>query len=139
MELELLNIVSEKAGSSRERADLDELRRYAKAVAEVEAEQVRQTGKHILSRSALDEMEASEDARERVFILQSRFCRRAETASEAVESIIDFEREELDFLHLLADLATQSERSRLRPLIQTKEQLVAGMETFLSTWREARD
>lgn len=138
MELELLNIVSEKAGSSRERSDLDELRRYAQAVAEVEAEQVRQTGKHILSRAALDEMEVSEDARERVFIIQSRFCRRAESACEAVESIIDFEREELHFLHLLADLASQSEQSRLRPLIETKEQLVVGMETFLSTWNKSR-
>jgi len=134
MELELLNIVSSKTSDPRERADLEELRRYAMAVAEIEAEQVRQTGKHILSRSVFEEMEDSEDARERVFVIQSRFCERAESASEAVASIIDFEREELQFLHLLADLAGQAERSRLRPLIETKEQLVGGMENFLLTW-----
>lgn len=134
MELELLNIVSAKTTDPRERADLEELRRYAMAVAEVEEEQVRQTGKHILSRAVLEDIEESEDARERVFIIQSRFCERAESASEAVASIIDFEREELQFLHLLADLASQSERSRLQPLIETKEQLVGGMEHFLQSW-----
>ena len=134
MELELLNIATAKTANPRERADLEELRRYAMAVAEIEGEQVRQTGKHILSQLAMEGMEQTDDARERVFVIQSRFCERAESASEAVASIIDFEREELQFLLLLADLASQSERTRLQPLIETKKQLVGGMENFLQTW-----
>lgn len=135
MEIKLLDIVSEKTSNPRQLADLEELRLYALAVIRVEEQKSRESGKHLLSEEMLEEIGASSEAKGRVFGLQSRFCRRADSASEAVESIVGFEREELEFLHLLSNLATQGEQSRLQSLIRTKEQLVLNMELFVDNWK----
>ena len=135
MELKLLDIASEKATHPQQLADLEEIRRCALEVLHVEEHQLRESGAHRVCKTVLSDIEQSDDARVRVYMLQSRFCRRADTAGEAIGSIVGFERDELNFLHLLCDLASQHEQCRLKPLIQSKEQLVDGMESFVDTWK----
>jgi len=135
MEIQLFDIASEKTSDPQQLADLEELRRCALAVAEVEREQTidmtnNQPGPPIPAAPV-----ENEQTRGRVYVIQSRFCRRADSASEAIESLVGFEREELDFLHLLSDLAGYAEKSRLQPLIRSKEELVIGMELFVDTWK----
>ena len=133
MEINLLDIASQKTSDPRQLEDLDELRRCAQIVVEVERRQTTDTAAHQVNDAVLAELDDVEDAKGRVFVLQSRFCRRADTASEAIESIVGFEREELDFLHLLSDLSGHDEQSRLQPLLRSKEELVDGMEQFIDT------
>lgn len=135
MEIQLFDIASEKTSDPQQLEDLEELRRCALAVAEVEREQTidminNQPGPPIPAAPV-----ENEQTRGRVYVIQSRFCRRADSASEAIESLVGFEREELDFLHLLSDLAGYAEKSRLQPLIRSKEELVIGMELFVDTWK----
>lgn len=135
MEIQLFDIASEKTTDPQQLADLEELRRCALAVAEVEREQ---STEYTFSQPGPPIPEApveNEQTRGRVYVIQSRFCRRADSASEAIESLVGFEREELDFLHLLSDLAGYAEKSRLRSLIRSKEELVIGMELFVDTWK----
>lgn len=135
MEINLLDIASEKTCDPRQLEDLDQLRRYALAVADVERRQTSDTAAHQINQAVLAELDEMEHSKGRVFVLQSRFCRRAETASEAIQSIAGFEREELDFLHLLSDLSGHDEQSRLQPLLRSKEELVDGLEQFVDTWK----
>ena len=135
MEINLFDIASEKTSDPRQLDDLDELRRCALEVAEVERRQTTNTAAHQINDAVLAELDEIEEAKGRVFVLQSRFCRRADTASEAIQSIVGFEREELDFLHLLVDLSANDEKNRLQPLLQSKEELVDGMEQFVDTWK----
>jgi hypothetical protein len=135
MEINLLDIASEKTSDPRQLDDLDELRRCALEVAEVERRQTTNTAAHQINDSVLAELDEIEDAKGRVFVLQSRFCRRADTASEAIQSIVGFEREELDFLHLLSDLSGNDEQLRLQPLLRSKEELVDTMEQFVDNWK----
>jgi hypothetical protein len=135
MEINLLDIASEKTSDPRQLDDLEELRRCALEVAEVERRQTTNTAAHQINDAVLDELDEIEEAKGRVFVLQSRFCRRADTASEAIQSIVGFEREELDFLHLLSDLSGNDEQARLQPLLRSKEELVDGMEQFVDTWK----
>jgi len=135
MEVRLLDIVAGKTNDPRQLADIEEIRECALAVAEVEQSQAAESQRHQLNCAALDEISAEDDAKDKVFVIQSRFCQRAGTASEAVESIVEYERDELDFLHLLRDLATPNEQIRMQPLIRRKEQLVIGMELFVSSWK----
>jgi len=135
MEVNLLDIASEKTTDARQLEDLEELRRCAIAVAEVEKLEASTTAAHQINQSVLAELDEVEQAKGRVYVLQSRFCRRADTASEAIESIVGFEREELDFLHLLVDLSAHDEKNRLQPLLRSKEELVDGMEQFVDTWK----
>ena len=135
MEINLLDIASEKTSDPRQLDDLDELRRCALEVAEVERLQTTNTAAHQINDAVLAELDEIEEAKGRVFVLQSRFCRRADTASEAIQSIVGFEREELDFLHLLSDLSGYDEQARLQPLLRSKEELVDGMEQFVDTWK----
>ena len=135
MELNLLDIASKKTTHPQQLADLQEIRRCALDVRQVEERQLRQSGAHKIDKAVLHDLKPSEDAKGRVYLLQSRFCQRADTAEEAIESIVGFERDELNFLHLLCDLASQFEQSRLKPLIQSKELLVDGMESFVHTWK----
>jgi len=137
MEINLLDIASQKTSDPRQLEDLDELRRCAQIVVEVERRQTTDTAAHQVNDAVLAELDDVEDAKGRVFVLQSRFCRRADTASEAIESIVGFEREELDFLHLLSDLSGHDEQSRLQPLLRSKEELVDGMEQFIDTWKKS--
>ena len=136
MEINLLDIASQKTSDPRQLEDLAELRRCAKIVVEVERRQTADTASHQVNDAVLAELDEVEDAKGRVFVLQSRFCRRADTASEAIESIVGFEREELDFLHLLSDLSAHDEQARLQPLLRSKEELVDGMEQFIDTWKK---
>ncbi len=135
MEIKLFDIASEKTSDPNQLADLEELRRCALAVAEVERNQTTVKANCLLGQAVPKTQEDKEPTRGRVYVIQSRFCRRADSASEAIESIVGFEREELDFLHLLSDLAGQHEKTRLRPLIRSKEELVIGMELFVNTWK----
>ena len=135
MEINLLDIASEKTSDPRQLDDLDELRRCALEVAEVERRQTTNTAAHQINDAVLAELDEIEEAKGRVFVLQSRFCRRADTASEAIQSLVGFEREELDFLHLLSDLSGNDEQARLQPLLRSKEELVDGMEQFVDTWK----
>jgi hypothetical protein len=135
MEINLLDIASEKTSDPRQLDDLEELRRCALEVAEVERRQTTNTAAHQINDAVLAELDEIEEAKGRVFVLQSRFCRRADTASEAIQSIVGFEREELDFLHLLSDLSGYDEQARLQPLLRSKEELVDGMEQFVDTWK----
>ena len=135
MEINLLDIASEKTSDPRQLDDLEELRRCALVVAEVERRQTTNTSAHQINDAVLAELDEVEEAKGRVFVLQSRFCRRADSASEAIQSIVGFEREELDFLHLLSDLSGYDEQTRLQPLLRSKEELVDGMEQFVDTWK----
>jgi len=135
MEINLLDIASEKTSDPRQLDDLEELRRCALEVAEVERRQTTNTAAHQINDAVLAELDEIEEAKGRVFVLQSRFCRRADTASEAIQSIVGFEREELDFLHLLSDLSGNDEQVRLQPLLRSKEELVDTMEQFVDTWK----
>ena len=135
MEINLLDIASEKTSDPRQLDDLDELRRCALVVADVERRQTTNTAAHQINDAVLAELDEVEEAKGRVFVLQSRFCRRADSASEAIQSIVGFEREELDFLHLLSDLSGYDEQARLQPLLRSKEELVDGMEQFVDTWK----
>ena len=135
MEINLLDIASEKTSDPRQLDDLNELRRCALEVAEVERRQTTNTAAHQINDAVLAELDEIEEAKGRVFVLQSRFCRRADTASEAIQSIVGFEREELDFLHLLSDLSGNDEQVRLQPLLRSKEELVDTMEQFVDTWK----
>jgi hypothetical protein len=135
MEIYLFDIASEKTSDPRQLDDLDELRRCALEVAEVERRQTTNTAAHQINDAVLAELDEIEEAKGRVFVLQSRFCRRADTASEAIQSLVGFEREELDFLHLLSDLSGNDEQARLQPLLRSKEELVDGMEQFVDTWK----
>ena len=135
MEINLFDIASEKTSNPRQLDDLDELRRCALEVAEVERRQTTNTAAHQINDAVLAELDEIEEAKGRVFVLQSRFCRRADTASEAIQSIVGFEREELDFLHLLSDLSGYDEQARLQPLLRSKEELVDGMQQFVNTWK----
>jgi len=135
MEINLLDIASEKTSDPRQLEDLDELRRCALAVADVERRQTTNTAAHQINQAVLAELDEVEQSKGRVLVLQSRFCRRADTASEAIQSIVGFEREELDFLHLLSDLSGREEQSRLLPLLRSKEELVDGLEQFVDTWK----
>ena len=135
MEINLFDIASEKTSNLRQLDDLEELRRCALEVAEVERRQTTNTAAHQINDAVLAELDEIEEAKGRVFVLQSRFCRRADTASEAIQSIVGFEREELDFLHLLSDLSGYDEQARLQPLLRSKEELVDGMEQFIDTWK----
>ena len=137
MEINLLEIASQKTSDPRQLEDLDELRRCAQIVVEVERRQTTDTSAHQVNDAVLAELDDVEEAKGRVFVLQSRFCRRADTASEAIESIVGFEREELDFLHLLSDLSGHGEQARLQPLLRSKEELVDGMEQFIDTWKKS--
>lgn len=135
MEIQLFDIASEKTSDPKQLADLEELRRCALAVAEVEQEQTNTKTNNQPGPPTPGAPAENEQTRGRVYVIQSRFCRRADSASEAIESLVGFEREELDFLHLLSDLAGYAERSRLQPLIRSKEELVIGMELFVDTWK----
>jgi hypothetical protein len=135
MEIQLFDIASEKTSDPKQLADLEELRRCALAVAEVEREQTNTKTNNQPGPPTPGAPAENEQTRGRVYVIQSRFCRRADSASEAIESLVGFEREELDFLHLLSDLAGYAERSRLQPLIRSKEELVIGMELFVDTWK----
>jgi len=135
MEINLFDIASEKTSDPRQLEDLQELRRYALAVADVEQKQTNTTAPHLMNQPVMAELDEAEQAKGRIFVLQSRFCQRADTASEAIQSIVGFEREELDFLHLLSDLSGYDEQSRLEPLLRSKEELVDGMEQFVNTWK----
>ena len=135
MEIQLFDIASEKTSNPQQLADLDELRRCALAVAEIERKQTDERPVQQPDPPVSEAPTENEQTKGRVFVIQSRFCRRADSASEAIESIVGFEREELDFLHLLSDLAGCAEKTRLRPLIRSKEELVIGMELFVDTWK----
>jgi hypothetical protein len=134
MEAKLLEIASQKTSDPRQLDDLDELRRCALEVAEVERSQTMNTAAHQINDAVLAELDEVEQAKEQVLVLQSRFFRQADTATEAIQSIVGFEREELDFLHLLSDLSAHDEQSRLQPLLRSKEELVDGMMQFIETW-----
>ncbi len=134
METTLLDIASEKTSDPRQLDDLDELRRCVLAVADLERNQTMNTAAHQINEAVLAELDEVEQAKERVLVLQARFCRQADTASEAIQSLVGFEREELDFLHLLSDLSANDEQSKLRPLLRSKEELVDGMVQFIQTW-----
>lgn len=134
METTLLDIASEKTSDPRQLDDLDELRRCVLAVADLERNQTMNTAAHQINDAVLAELDEVEQAKERVLVLQARFCRQADTASEAIQSLVGFEREELDFLHLLSDLSANDEQSKLRPLLRSKEELVDGMVQFIQTW-----
>ena len=134
MEAKLLEIASQKTSDPRQLDDLDELRRCALEVAEVERSQTTNTAAHQINDAVLAELDEVEQAKEQVLVLQARFFRQADTASEAIQSIVGFEREELDFLHLLSDLSALDEQSRLQPLLRSKEELVDGMVQFIQTW-----
>ena len=133
METKLLDIASEKTADPRQLEDLNELRRCAQAVVEIERSHTN-TGAHQINDAVLAELKEMEQTKEQVLVLQARFCRKADTASEAIQSIVGFEREELDFLHLLSDLSANDEQSRLQPLLRSKEELVDGMVQFVQTW-----
>ena len=135
MEIQLFDIASEKTSNPKQLADLEELRRCALAVAEIEREQTDERPVHQPNPPVSEAPIENEQTKGRVYVIQSRFCRRADSASEAIESLVGFEREELDFLHLLSDLAGYAEKTRLRPLIRSKEELVIGMELFVDTWK----
>ena len=135
MEIDLLDIASGKTSDPKQLEDLNELRRCALEVAEVERRQTTNTAAFQINKAVLAELDEVEQSKGRVFVLQSRFCQRADTASEAIDSIVGFEREELDFLHLLSDLSGHDEQTRLRPLLRSKEELVDGMEQFVDTWK----
>ena len=135
MEIQLFDIASEKTSNPQQLADLEELRRCALAVAEIERAQIVERPIHLPDPPVSEAPLENEQTKGRVYVIQSRFCRRADSASEAIESIVGFEREELDFLHLLSDLAGCAEKTRLRPLIRSKEELVIGMELFVDTWK----
>ena len=134
MEAKLIEIASKKTSDPRQLDDLDELRRCALEVAEVERSQTTNTAAHQINDAVLAELDEVEQAKERVLVLQASFFRQAETASEAIQSIVGFEREELDYLHLLSDLSAHEEQSRIRPLLRSKEELVDGMMQFIQTW-----
>lgn len=134
METTLLDIASEKTSDPRQLDDLDELRRCVLAVADLERNQTMNTAAHQINEAVLAELDEVEQAKEQVLVLQARFCRQADTASEAIQSLVGFEREELDFLHLLSDLSANDEQSKLRPLLRSKEELVDGMVQFIQTW-----
>jgi len=134
METTLLDIACEKTSDPRQLDDLDELRRCVRAVAALERNQTTNTAAHQINDAVLAELDEVEQAKERVLVLQVRFCRQADTASEAIQSIVGFEREELDFLHLLSDLSANDEQSRLQPLLRSKEELVDGMVQFIESW-----
>lgn len=135
MEINLLDIASGKTSDPKQLDDLQELRRCALAVEEVERQQTTNTAAYQINKEVLAELDEVEKSKGRVYVLQSRFCRRADTASEAIESIVGFEREELDFLHLLSDLSGHDEQTQLQPLLRSKEELVDGMEQFVDTWK----
>jgi hypothetical protein len=135
METKLFDIASEKTSDPRQLDDLKELRRCALVVAEVERTQTTNTAAHQINNAVLAELDEVEQAKGRVFVLQTRFCHRADTASEAIQSLVGFEREELDFLHLLSDLSANDEQSRMQPLLRSKEELVDGMEQFIKIWK----
>ena len=134
MEAKLLEIASQKTSDPRQLDDLDELRRCALEVAEVERSQTTNTAAHQINDAVLAELDEVEQAKEQVLVLQARFFRQADTATEAIQSVVGFEREELDFLHLLSDLSALDEQSRLQPLLRSKEELVDGMVQFIRTW-----
>jgi hypothetical protein len=134
METAILDIASEKTADPRQLEDLDELRRCVLAVAVLERSQTTNTTAHQVNGAVLAELGEVEQAKEQVLVLQARFCRQADTASEAIQSIVGFEREELDFLHLLSDLSANDEQSQLQPLLRSKEELVDGMVQFIETW-----
>lgn len=134
MEITLLDIASEKTSDPRQLDDLDELRRCVLAVADLERNQTMKSAAHQINEAVLAELDEVEQAKEQVLVLQARFCRQADTASEAIQSLVGFEREELDFLHLLSDLSANDEQSKLRPLLRSKEELVDGMVQFIQTW-----
>lgn len=134
METKLLDIASEKTSNPRQLEDLDELRRCVLAVAVLEHSQTVSTATYQVNNAVLAEPDEVEQAKGRVLYIQTRYCQRADTASEAIQSIVEFEREELDFLHLLSDLSANDEQSRLQPLLRSKEELVDGMEQFIATW-----
>lgn len=135
MEIDLIDIASGKTSDAKQLQDLQELRRCAIVVAEVERRQTCDSSASQVNRAVLAELDEVEQSKGRVFVLQSRFCQRADTASEAIESIVGFEREELDFLNILSDLSGHDEQARLQPLLQSKEELVDGMEQFVDTWK----
>lgn len=134
MEAKLLEIASQKTADPRQLDDLDELRRCALVVEEVERSQTTNAAAHQINDAVLAELDEVEQSKERVLVLQARFFRQADTASEAIQSIVGFEREELDFLHLLSDLSAHDEQSQIQPLLRIKEELVDGMVQFIKTW-----
>ncbi len=130
MHIDLIDIAANKTTDPDQLADLHSLRLCVLRVAAVErpdvADQANIRGTECTAKS--------EKVDQQVYVLQSRFCQRASSATEAIESIVGFERDELDFLSLLAELADQNEKTAMQDLIVSKQRLVEGLESFVENW-----
>ena len=121
MEIQLFDIASEKTSDPKQLADLDELRRCALAVAEVEREQTNTKTNNQPGPPTPGTPAENEQTRGRVYVIQSRFCRRADSASEAIESLVPslqdvyvekYEEEINEIVEAAVDLYNNEERWR---------------------------